>query len=66
MSLIEIQTLHDFYQTTNGDNWECNNNWCSDCPLSDWFGVEVDENLAVKSISLVANNLSGKINLLKI
>ena len=28
-----------FYKATGGDNWTRNDNWCSDRPLSEWYGV---------------------------
>lgn len=28
-----------FYKAMGGDNWTHNDNWCSDRPLSEWYGV---------------------------
>ena len=28
-----------FYNSTNGDNWTRNTNWCSDKPITEWSGV---------------------------
>lgn len=28
-----------FYKATGGDNWTHNDNWCSERPLSEWYGV---------------------------
>lgn len=28
-----------FYKATGGENWTHNDNWCSDRPLSEWYGV---------------------------
>ena len=31
------------YNATDGDNWRYNDNWLSDAPLGDWYGVITDE-----------------------
>ena len=36
---IDRAALIDFYKATDGDNWTNNENWCSDKPLDEWFGV---------------------------
>ena len=33
------QMLIQFYKDTGGDNWINNENWCSDKPINDWYGV---------------------------
>lgn len=65
----EREALIAFYKAMGGDNWTCNDNWCSDKPVSEWYGVnsEVDEffrpidSKRVVSIRLSWNNLNGKI-----
>lgn len=54
------EALIKLYESTNGDNWINNDNWCSDKPITEWYGVE---NLYYKGykISLSSNNLTGKI-----
>lgn len=37
--LVVRQALIEFYQALNGDNWPSNDNWCSDKPINDWYGV---------------------------
>ena len=52
----------EFYQATNGDQWNNNTNWCSDKPMEEWFGVQMGYANAypyVTSLSLSGNNLSG-------
>ena len=52
------------YDATNGDNWTNHTNWCSDKPLSEWYGVDVDvirdENKVI-SLRLSNNNLVGSL-----
>ena len=31
-----------FYEATDGPNWVNSENWLTDAPLKDWYGVEVD------------------------
>lgn len=52
-----IQLYHD----TDGDNWDKNENWCSDKPLEDWWGVTCYNGLY--RVSLSGNNLKGNIDL---
>lgn len=33
------QALIDFYNATNGNNWYRKDNWLSDKPIGEWFGV---------------------------
>ncbi len=57
----ERQALVAIYNALGGDNWNDNTNWCSDKPLSEWYGVEVDNSGLVMSLNLANNNLVGKI-----
>lgn len=56
----ERDALIAFYNATDGDNWINNENWCSDKPVSQWYGVIANEGL-VQVIRLDDNNLKGKI-----
>jgi len=49
------------YNATNGDNWTDNENWLTDTPLDDWFGVNTDGNGNVITINLSGNNLTGEL-----
>lgn len=50
------------YDATNGDNWTDNTNWCTDAPLSEWYGVTLDYSQErVQYIHLSYNNLVGSI-----
>lgn len=63
--------LMAFYEATGGDNWTRNDNWGSDRPLSEWYGVTT-EMIApatkagepverVVGLELKENNLTGEI-----
>ena len=54
----ERDALIALYQSTGGENWTNNTNWCTDKPLSKWYGVNVSDN-RVTSLSLAYNNLVG-------
>ena len=51
--------LIEFYNSTGGDNWHCNDNWCSNKPLNEWYGINQDSLGYVVSIDLSNNNLTG-------
>ncbi len=53
------EALIALYNAWDGDNWTRNDNWCSDKPLSEWYGVGVDN--GVVDLSLPNNNLKGTI-----
>ena len=49
------------YQATDGQNWVSNENWLTDAPLGEWYGVRVDGQGRVAGLSLGSSNLSGPI-----
>ena len=49
------------YNATGGPNWERNNNWLSDMPISEWSGVTTGDNGRVTGLYLDGNELSGEI-----
>ena len=53
------EALIKLYKSTNGDNWKCNDNWCSDKPITEWYGVWAASQ--VVRLSLYDNNLTGYI-----
>ena len=53
--------LEALYNATDGPNWWQNNFWLTDEPLEHWVGVYTDVNGRVAGLSLVDNNLSGRI-----
>ena len=57
----EREALVALYNATVGPNWEGNNNWLSDVPISEWEGVTTDDNGRVTQLNLSVNELSGEI-----
>lgn len=55
----ERESLIAFYKATNGDNWKNSTNWCSDKPISEWYGVYTNDNGRIEHLDLSSNNLSG-------
>ncbi len=56
------KALIEFYEATNGDQWNVNTNWCSDKPIGEWFGVgKWDDVPYVTSLFITGNNLSGQL-----
>ena len=49
------------YEAANGPDWRRNDNWLSDRPLDEWFGVSVNAGGRVNTLSLGGNALSGSI-----
>ncbi|MCY3784772.1 MAG: hypothetical protein OXG79_13460 [Chloroflexi bacterium] len=47
------------YDAANGDDWNKNDNWLSDAPLGEWFGVTTDIHDRVVDLDLSQNQLSG-------
>lgn len=56
---MERAALTAFYIATGGENWKNNDNWCSDKPLSEWYGITTDNSGRVTQVSLSSNQLSG-------
>ena len=50
-----------FYEATDGPNWTNKENWLSDAPLGEWYGVTTDETGRVTKLSFVDNNVHGPI-----
>ena len=58
----EREALIAFYKATDGDNWSFNNkNWCSDKPVSEWYGVTTNSSGLVNGLLFKCNNLNGEI-----
>ena len=49
------------YEATDGPNWVNNENWLTDAPLWDWYGVDTDVSGRVVRLALCYNDLSGQI-----
>lgn len=55
---VERAALVALYKATDGDNWKDNTNWCTDKPLSEWYGVSCNDR-GVCYLLLSYNNLNG-------
>ena len=53
------EQLIRFYHSTGGDNWHRNDNWCSDKPLEEWYGISSSLGNSLYCIDLYNNNLTG-------
>ena len=53
--------LTAFFEATNGELWATNTNWTTDAPLSEWYGVELNEDGRVRLLNLIENSLVGTI-----
>ncbi len=66
----ERAALIALYNATDGDNWKNNENWCSDKPIEEWYGITIKSGWygngdaprgVVRYIDLQSNNLKGSI-----
>ncbi|WP_329904618.1 BACON domain-containing protein [Porphyromonas pogonae] len=53
------QLLKAFYRATNGSSWKRSDNWLSDKPIGEWYGIGTTPGYGVVSITMKDNNLSG-------
>ena len=59
--LSDRDILEILYEATGGPNWTNGNNWLTDAPVRDWYGVGTDGEGRVRSLWLGENNLQGPI-----
>ena len=57
----QYDILASIYEATNGRDWENNDNWVTNAPLNEWYGVSTDADGRVTGLHLGFNNLQGKI-----
>ena len=59
------EALVAFYNATNGENWFRSDNWLSDAPLGEWYGVTTNDDGRVIALDFNGNGngngLSGEI-----
>lgn len=55
--------LETLYYQTNGDNWTNNDNWCTDKPVKEWYGVSYHASTDSYRIKLRNNNLIGSLDI---
>ena len=58
---LDRDVLVALYNATDGPNWTVNDNWLSDLPLSEWYGVSTNAEGRVDSLKLGGNLLTGSI-----
>ena len=54
------EMLAALHNATDGPNWDQNENWLSDQPVAEWYGVTTDGNGRVIFLDLPKNQLSGE------
>ena len=57
---VQRQALTSLYEATGGAAWTHNDNWNTDAPLSEWYGVSMEGDY-VTAIELPGNNLTGQL-----
>lgn len=57
----QYDILAAIYEATNGPNWLRNDNWLTNAPLGEWYGVNTDSDGQVVSLFLTYNFLQGQI-----
>ena len=57
----ERGVLAALYEATDGPNWVNKENWLTDAPPRDWYGVRADDLGRVRDLALSANRLRGPI-----
>ena len=55
------EALAALYHATGGPDWTEHDNWLSESPIGEWFGVTVDSDGQVTGIRLFWNNLRGQL-----
>ena len=55
------EALVALYNATGGRDWVRNDNWLSDAPIGEWYGIATDADSHVTQILLKANQLNGEI-----
>ena len=67
-ALSDREILEVLYEATNprniwtgADTWIRSDNWLTETPLEDWYGVSVDDQGRVVSLVINQNNLSGSL-----
>ena len=58
---LDRAALVALYEATDGPNWVNSENWLTDAPLGEWYGVETDRSGRVVDLRMAENALSGPI-----
>ncbi|MCY3773565.1 MAG: Ig-like domain-containing protein [Gemmatimonadetes bacterium] len=60
-NIPDWDVLELLYHSMNGKDWTNSENWLSEAPLDQWYGVTADEEGQVTALDLEYNNLSGEL-----
>ncbi len=55
------EALEALYEASNGPDWRNSDNWLTDAPLDEWYGITADDDGRVTGIRLYENGLRGEI-----
>lgn len=60
---LERDALIAIYKALDGDNWTNNENWCSDKPVGEWYGVRTDhpQGYVTNIFFMAPNNIKGSL-----
>ncbi len=59
--LPDREILEILYQATDGPSWTVSDNWLTEAPLREWYGVSADASGRVAALDLRENNLAARI-----
>lgn len=62
MASVDRSTLLAFFRSTGGTKWKQSRNWNTNAELSQWHGVNVNEEGRVVKLVLDNNKLKGALN----
>lgn len=57
----ERRILCELYNNMGGAQWTHSENWCTGNPLSEWYGISLNEENQINALELPSNNISGEI-----
>ena len=60
-AICDFDALVALYDAAGGADWTNSENWMTDSPLGEWYGVTTDEMGRVSVLDLRSNELSGEI-----
>lgn len=60
-AVFDKRILTAFYEATAGPDWTRSDNWLTDAPLRDWYGVDTGDDGRVVSLALSANGVDDRI-----
>ncbi len=49
-----------FYHATDGRYWSRSDNWLTEAPVAEWYGIRVDDQGRVSHLQLPDNNIAGR------